>query len=159
MAHVVEAGAAAELGSRLLFSKADSLADLRKVALSCMYFQALPVLADEERRGGRGSKDSAPDGTVLAESFSGAIGDRYEPALVVLAAPDEEDGRVKIDIRVVEAERFANPEPGNGEQPEERRIGLAPQAQARGQLGRFGQDLRDLAVGVDVIPAVLSPDS
>ena len=114
------------------------------------------VLADEERRR-RNTENPVPFGAVGAEAFGGARRNRNDAAPSVLGMLDVQDGRVEIDIRIVEPDSFADPQSGDCQQPEQGRIGRAPQAPGRRQPCSCSHDPGDLAVGVDVGPLALLP--
>ena len=114
------------------------------------------VLADEERRW-QGAENPVPHGAVGAEAFDGACRERNDATPCVLGVPDMQDGRVEIDVSIIECDRFADPQPGDRQQPEQGRIGRAPQSPGRRQPCGFGHDAGDLVVGVNVRPLAPLP--
>ena len=98
-----------------------------KVVPGHVYAQPPSVLADEECRR-CGAKNPVPQGAVGAQASGGACRERNDAPSFVLGVPDMQDGPVEIDISIIEPDGFADPQPGDRQQPEQGRIGRAPQS-------------------------------
>ena len=145
----METGTAAVSSEGPSLTKADLLTDLRKVVSGRVGGQTPAALADKKRYG-TGTKNAVAFGTACTEAFGGACRDRNDTALAVLGVPDLQYGRFNIDIAVVESDCFADPQPRDRQQSEQRRtIQGAKPVVGRKSCG-FGHDPGDLAVGVDV---------
>ena len=154
MAQVVEPGTTTT--PRLPFAKADVLANAGEGVAGHANVQPPLVFADEERRR-HGTEYPVALGTVGAQALGGALRERNDTARSVLCMPDVQDGRVEIDIPIIESDGFADPQSGDREQAEQGRIGCTPQTPVRRQPCGCGHDPGDFAVGVDVGPLALLP--
>ena len=101
MTQIVEPGPTT--APSLPLPKTDVLADHGK-GVSC-YPDIQPpfVLANEEGRRRHRSEDPDSLGAVSAKALGGARRERNDTAPSVLGMPDMQEGRIEIDIRIVES--------------------------------------------------------
>ena len=110
----------------LPLAQADSQADPCEVVAGAAVAGAFAILEKEECHLAS-TEDPVPFCTVGHEPFSCGRRYRNKAAFAVLPAPDGQHGFIEIDILVVESDRFAHAQSGDGDQAEESRTGPSAQ--------------------------------
>ena len=75
---------------------------------------------------------------------------RNQASSPAFASADSEHAAGQVDIPAGQRQRFADPQSGAGDQPEQRGIAVWPQPAGRRQAGSGLQQIADLTVGIDV---------
>jgi len=87
-----------------------------------------------------------PLGGVVPQWCQGAGVQRHQAGLAAFAGSAGDHAAVEVNISAGQCQRFADPQAGAGDQPEQGGVTVRPQAAGRGQRGSGAQQIGDLAV-------------
>jgi hypothetical protein len=87
---------------------------------------------------------------VIPQRSGGGGVQRHQPGQAAFTGSDCEHAIGQIDVGAGQRKRFGDPQPGAGEQTQQRDIAEWSQPARRGQPGSRLQQICDLAVGIDV---------
>ena len=116
----------------------DSRGELPERLVHAAAGQARADTGQEERPGSGSGTQPVPLGGVVAQRFRARRVQRHQPGTVELRVADRDDTGGDVDVVAAQADRFAQPHPGHGEQPEQRLVCRRPQRWAQ-RPGRFQQ--------------------
>ena len=120
-------------------------------AVSGVVADPVAAVGAEERLAAGGRAEAAlPPGGVGTQRRQGGRVQRDQPGPAAVAGLDGEHAAGQVDILAGQRKRLGDPQPGAGEQSEQRGIAVRPQPAGQRQPSRGGQQIGDLTVGIDV---------